>query len=105
MAPIWRSLLPPLGSWSSNAPVPVPVSLRHRRAHTLRRFITLRVSRFAAAEACRIEVHVENTSNVLTIKEVAKILRCSKGHVQNVLVGKVCAYAGPVANGPPQGRT
>jgi excisionase family DNA binding protein len=32
---------------------------------------------------------MENTSNILTIKEVAEILRCSKGHVQNVLVGKV----------------
>ena len=30
---------------------------------------------------------MENTSNILTIKEVAEILRCSKGHVQNVLVG------------------
>ena len=32
---------------------------------------------------------MENTSNILTIKEVAEILRCSKAHVQNVLVGKV----------------
>ena len=32
---------------------------------------------------------MENTSNILTIKEVAEILRCSKGHVQNVLVGRV----------------
>jgi hypothetical protein len=32
---------------------------------------------------------MENTSNILTIKEVAEILRCSKGQVQNVLVGKV----------------
>jgi excisionase family DNA binding protein len=32
---------------------------------------------------------MENASNILTIKEVAEILRCSKGHVQNVLIGKV----------------
>ena len=32
---------------------------------------------------------MENTSNILTIKEVAETLRCSKGHVQNVLVGMV----------------
>ena len=35
---------------------------------------------------------MENTSNMLTIKEVAEILRCSKGHVQNVLVGKVRGF-------------
>jgi hypothetical protein len=33
---------------------------------------------------------MENTSHILTIKEVAEILRCSKAHVQNVLVGRVC---------------
>jgi MarR-like DNA-binding transcriptional regulator SgrR of sgrS sRNA len=32
---------------------------------------------------------VENTTNILTIKEVADILRCSKTHAQNVLDGKV----------------
>lgn len=32
---------------------------------------------------------MENTSKILTITEVAEILRCSKAHVQNVLVGKV----------------
>ena len=32
---------------------------------------------------------MESTSNILTIKEVAEILRCSKGHVQNVLAGRV----------------
>ena len=30
-----------------------------------------------------------DTSNVLTIKEIAEILRCSKAHVANVLNGKV----------------
>lgn len=39
--------------------------------------------------AYRLEDHMENTSNILTIKEVAEILRCSKAHVQNVLVGRV----------------
>jgi hypothetical protein len=32
---------------------------------------------------------VETTSNILTIKEVASILRCSKTHALNVLEGKV----------------
>ncbi len=32
---------------------------------------------------------METSSNILTIKEVADILRCSKAHVQNVLVGKI----------------
>ena len=32
---------------------------------------------------------MENTSNILTIKEVATILRCSKTHALNVLEGKV----------------
>ncbi len=32
---------------------------------------------------------MENTTNILTIKEVADILRCSKAHAQNVIDGKV----------------
>ena len=32
---------------------------------------------------------MENTTNILTIKEVAAILRCSKAHALNVLDGKV----------------
>ena len=32
---------------------------------------------------------VENTSSILTIKEVAAILRCSKAHALNVIDGKV----------------
>jgi hypothetical protein len=32
---------------------------------------------------------VENTTNILTIKEVADILRCSKTHAQNVMEGRV----------------
>lgn len=32
---------------------------------------------------------VETTSNILTIKEVADILRCSKTHALNVIDGKV----------------
>jgi excisionase family DNA binding protein len=32
---------------------------------------------------------MENTSSILTIKEVAQILRVSKAHVHNVLGGKV----------------
>jgi hypothetical protein len=32
---------------------------------------------------------MENTSNILTVKEVAHILRCSRAHVHNVLVGKI----------------
>ena len=32
---------------------------------------------------------MENTSNILTVKEVADILRCSKTHVHKVIHGKV----------------
>jgi hypothetical protein len=32
---------------------------------------------------------VENTSTILTIKEVANILRCSKTHALNVIQGRV----------------
>ena len=32
---------------------------------------------------------MENTSNILTVKEVANILRCSKAHVHNAIHGKV----------------
>ena len=32
---------------------------------------------------------VENTSTMLTIKEVASILRCSKAHALNVICGRV----------------
>ena len=32
---------------------------------------------------------MENATNILTIREVADILRCSKTHAQNVIVGKV----------------
>jgi hypothetical protein len=39
--------------------------------------------------AYRLEALVETTSNILTIKEVADILRCSKTHAQNVIDGKV----------------
>jgi excisionase family DNA binding protein len=37
----------------------------------------------------RVEALLENTSHVLTVKEVAEILRCSKTHVQNAIDGKV----------------
>jgi MarR-like DNA-binding transcriptional regulator SgrR of sgrS sRNA len=36
-----------------------------------------------------VEGLVENTTNILTIKEVADILRCSKTHAQNVIEAKV----------------
>lgn len=32
---------------------------------------------------------MENTSNILTLKEVAGILRCSKAHVNNAIRGKL----------------
>ena len=32
---------------------------------------------------------MENSSTILTVKDVAEILRCSKTHVGNVLNGKV----------------
>jgi hypothetical protein len=37
----------------------------------------------------RAEEIMENMSNVLTVKEVAAILRCSKAHAHNALHGKV----------------
>jgi excisionase family DNA binding protein len=37
----------------------------------------------------RTEEIMENTSNILTVKEVANILRCSKAHVHNAIHGKV----------------
>lgn len=32
---------------------------------------------------------MENSAEILTIDEVAKVLRCSKAHVQNALRGKL----------------
>jgi len=32
---------------------------------------------------------MENTARILTVKEVAQILRCSKAHVSNVIHGRV----------------
>jgi excisionase family DNA binding protein len=32
---------------------------------------------------------MENTASILTIREIAQILRCSKAHVTNVLARKV----------------
>ncbi len=32
---------------------------------------------------------MENTASILTIREVADLLRCSKAHVQKALVGKI----------------
>jgi hypothetical protein len=39
--------------------------------------------------AYRVEVRMPDFSNVLTVKEVAGILRCSKAHVAKGLNGKV----------------
>jgi excisionase family DNA binding protein len=39
--------------------------------------------------AYRSEEIMENTSNILTVKEVADILRCSKAHVHNAIHGRV----------------
>ena len=41
------------------------------------------------SDALRNGGTVETTSNILTIKEVAAILRCSKAHALNVIDGKV----------------
>ena len=32
---------------------------------------------------------MENSSNILTISEVAQILRCSKAHVQKAMMGRI----------------
>jgi excisionase family DNA binding protein len=32
---------------------------------------------------------MENVADILTIEEVARILRCSKAHVQNAIQGKL----------------
>ncbi len=36
---------------------------------------------------------MENTASILTIREIAQILRCSKAHVTNVLAGKIHGVA------------
>jgi len=46
-------------------------------------------SQNALAVAYRVEENMENSTDLLTIREVAKALRCSKTHVQNALDGKV----------------
>jgi hypothetical protein len=58
------------------------------------------------SDALRNGGTVENTSNILTIKEVAAILRCSKAHALNVIDGKVPRAAQAHAPQPrsPQGR-
>jgi len=46
-------------------------------------------SRTTSVAPYGVEGLVEATTNILTIKEVADILRCSKTHAQNVIEGKV----------------
>ena len=46
-------------------------------------------SRTLSVAPYRVEGLVETTTNILTIKEIANILRCSKTHAQNVIEGKV----------------
>jgi hypothetical protein len=46
-------------------------------------------SRSTSVAPYGVEGLVETTTNILTIKEVADILRCSKTHAQNVIEGKV----------------
>jgi len=36
-----------------------------------------------------LAIAARNDTQVLTIKEAAEVLRCSKAHVQNLLAGKV----------------
>ena len=48
-----------------------------------------RRSRTSSVAPYGVEGLVEATTNILTIKEVADILRCSKTHAQNVIEGKV----------------
>ncbi len=36
-----------------------------------------------------VEENMENSADMMTIREVAQVLRCSKTHVQNALEGKV----------------
>ena len=36
---------------------------------------------------------MDNTADILTVKEIAEILRCSRAHVTNVLAGKVRGVA------------
>jgi excisionase family DNA binding protein len=52
-------------------------------------FRSLTASQGAPAKAYRVEESMENSTDMLTIQEVAKVLRCSKTHVQNALEGKV----------------
>ena len=46
-------------------------------------------SRTTSVAPYGVEGIVETTTNILTIKDVADILRCSKTHAQNVIEGKV----------------
>jgi hypothetical protein len=50
---------------------------------------------------------METNQEILTIKEVAQILRCSKAHVANALHGKVTGISAPHARkcGPPKTHT
>jgi excisionase family DNA binding protein len=43
----------------------------------------------SSSRAIQFRGLMENTSNILTVKEVANILRCSKAHVHNAIHGKV----------------
>lgn len=52
--------------------------------------------------AYRVRASMENIDENLTIKDVAKLLRCSKAHVQNALRGKVPGM--PALTHLPMGR-
>jgi Helix-turn-helix domain len=65
---------------SESAPPRMPGPRRPSRKHQ---------SRMVHLTPYSSEGTMENTSNILTVKEVADILRCSKAHVHNALYGKV----------------
>jgi excisionase family DNA binding protein len=68
----------------SNPPQEAPPECR--TSASIRR---LKRSRQVHLAPYRAEEIMENTSNILTVKEVANILRCSKAHVHNAIHGKV----------------
>lgn len=47
------------------------------------------VLRMTAVATYRMRQHMENTTNILTVRDVAQIFRVSRAHVHNVLIGKV----------------
>jgi len=66
------------------------------------KIILQNVSQGGLAVAYRVKASMDNIEDNLTIKDVAKLLRCSRTHVQNALRGKVPGM--PILAHLPMGR-